>query len=723
MGQPKRVQTELPEATAPRGALPIVLLVVAVVAAYATSFAGDFVFDDYKHIVANESIRDLTRLDRALIETRRPVVVLTLAANYAVGGLNPFVYHLTNLVIHGAAAVVLFALLRRLLRIVDPEGLPGSWREPLALAAAIVWAVHPLQTQSVTYIIQRGESLMGLCYLLTLYAAVRSADVRGGRWWGVLAVAACAVGMGTKAVMVTAPVAVVLLDWVFLRRDVGVMLRSRWLLYAGLFATWLVLAMVGVLEGVLDPNPDGARAVGFGYTGVSPLEYLRTQPLVILHYLRLVVVPYPLVLDYAWPVATNMAAISAGAVVIGGLVVASLYGLAWRRWWGFAGVLFFLVLLPTSSFVPIKDLAFEHRMYVSLAGVVSVVVFGAGGLLARVTRGHAQRHLRARQRLLMGLGAVATVFAVLTALRNLDYRSATVMWADIAEKRPQNARAWSGLGTARAMAGDRRGAIEAFKRAVALNPAEASTRANFGKALLDLGRPADAVVQIEQAIALSEAPKAEFHNSLGNAYRVLGNRAGAEEAYRAAIAIEPESATYYFNLAAILAQAGDYGAAAAQFEQLLRVEPGNTAARLALAELYAAQGDAEATEAAYEAALGAAPDDYAAHFQYGTWLLRAGRAAEAREALTRAITLRPTSADALTNRGNAALLQNDGDAALRDFSAALRVAPHHRIARLQRAAVHERLGNRAEARADLRVILARNPGDREAQTALRRLGG
>ena len=164
--------------------------------AYSTSFRGVFVGDDVEAIVANPHVTSLTPIGRALSAPRdttvagRPVVSLSLALNYAIAspdGLNPWGYHAFNLLVHLAAGLVLYGVVRRTL-LTDPvQARFGEAATPLAFGVALIWLLHPLQTAAVTYVVQRAEALMGLFLLLTLYAAIRSNDAPARRpWWAVL---------------------------------------------------------------------------------------------------------------------------------------------------------------------------------------------------------------------------------------------------------------------------------------------------------------------------------------------------------------------------------------------------------------------------------------------------------------------------------------------------------------------------------------------------------
>jgi hypothetical protein len=287
-------------------------------------------------------------------------VQLSLALNWAVGGTSVGGYHVVNLVVHVLASVLLYGIAARTLR--------GSGT---ALAIALLWALHPLQTESVTYVVQRAESLMALCYLLTLYLVVRGADAKAPTAWYAAAVAACALGMLCKPVMVTAR------SWCcssIARCSPGASGRVARPagLYVGLFATWAIL--VALLAG---QEHESAATAGFAMRDVSLAEFARSQPGVVLRYLQLVVWPHGLVLDYGWPPAQGFAGVAAPTVALFGGVAALLFAFRGQPKLAFLVLAFVLILWPSSSVVPIRDLAFEHRMYLPLAPLVALLVVGA----------------------------------------------------------------------------------------------------------------------------------------------------------------------------------------------------------------------------------------------------------------------------------------------------------------------------------------------------------
>ena len=352
--------------------------------------------------------------------------------------------------------------------------------------------LHPVQTEAVTYTVQRTESLMALFYLLTLYCFIRSAEgYPNAVAWQVAAVTACALGMGSKEVMVSAPLIVMLYDRAFIAGSFGEALRRRWKLYLGLAATWLILA-----RPALEALGPGAPSAGFNLPGITPLQYARSEFGVILHYLRLAFWPAGLCLDYDWPIARSAADIARSAAVVGALLAATAWALVRRPKWGFAGATFFLVLAPTSSIMPIKDLAFEHRMYLPLAAIVTVCVVAAYGLGnrwgGRMTASPATRKFFGRAAAAAVLSAAA-VLGWLTFERNADYRDAVSIWQDTVNKRPDNPRAWYNLADAYSGTGNADAALPCLNKAIEVKRDYVEAYNNRGVAYGKAGRLKEAM--------------------------------------------------------------------------------------------------------------------------------------------------------------------------------------------------------------------------------------
>jgi tetratricopeptide (TPR) repeat protein len=510
----------------------LALLLIGVgLAAYYSSFEGAFLLDDNPRIVNNPQIRQLWPPWAVMAQSSRPILQLSLALNYALGGVNPWGYHAVNLAVHVLAGLLLFGIVRRMLESDGLRARYGGASRWLAAAVAGIWLVHPLHTESVTYIIQRAESLMGLWFPLTLYCGIRACRSAHPRGWGIAAVLACALGMGSKEVMVSAPIVMWLYDRMFISRTFRETFRRRWGLYAGLGATWLVLGA--------SVATNRADEQAFMVAGLNPWSYALTQCEVIVHYLRLAAWPHPLVFDYAWPIADPLSSVLSSAVVVLALIVGTALALQRRLWVGFWGAWFFLILAPTASILPIADVAFEHRMYLPLAAVVVVTVIGGHDLLALLGR-----RLLVSENLLGWLEAdlVVAVVAVLgyaTVHRNAGYRSELAMWSDTVAKRPDNRRAHGNLGNALDRPGKLGEALAHYSEAPRLKPDFPQAQNNLGAALYRQGQFKEAAAHSAEALRL-DPNFAEAHNNLGAAFGGQGKFEEAIGHFAEAVRLKPD---------------------------------------------------------------------------------------------------------------------------------------------------------------------------------------
>jgi tetratricopeptide (TPR) repeat protein len=632
--------------------------------AYSNSFSGAFVFDDLPRIVDNGQIRQLWPPWLAMADRTRPVLQLSLALSYALDGLNPWGYHAFNLAVHIVAGLLLYGIVRRML---DSDGLRARYGEAarwLAAAVAAIWLVHPLQTESVTYIIQRTESLMGMFYLLTLYCGIRACQSPHPRRWGVAAVVACAFGMGSKEVMVSAPLLMLLYDRMFVAGSFTAALRRRWGLYAGLAATWPILVASLLNASAHEPL----------VPKLTPLSYALTQFEVILHYLRLSVWPSPLIFDYLWPTAESWSAVAPAAAVVLALLAGTVFAL-YRRWWvGFWGAWFFLILAPTSSVLPIADAAVEHRMYLSLAAVVVLVVVGGYALLERVGR---KVGVSATPRMWVEAGLVVVVVAVLgqlTLRRNDDYRSEVALWSDSLAKRPGHYRAHLGLGLAAFRQGKIAEAIAHYKEALRLEPDYVEARNNLGEALASQGRFAEAIAEFREAIRLNP-DYAQARNNLGAAFAGQGKIDEAITQYREALLLNRNYPQAHYNLGIDLFSQGKVAEAIAEYQEALRLKPDYPSARNNLGNALATEGRLAEAIAQYTAALRLQPGNAQAHNNLGFVLAREGRLLEAIAHYRDALRLQPDFAEAHDNLGNALLSQGNAAEAAGEFAAAVRLEP------------------------------------------------
>jgi len=549
------------------------LLLVAVgVLVFANGLGGPFLYDDAS-ILEDRDIRGLRPPWRAIGASKdsaaagRPVVHYSLALNYAFGGLEVRGYRMLNIAVHLACALVLFGVVRRTL---ERAGCPaGASPHGFAGAVALLWLVHPLQTECVNYISQRSESIMGLFCLLTLYASIRALDPASRRWTAG-AILCCALGMASKETMVVVPLVVPLYDLAYFNGDWRSLLRARGLLYGGLAATWLVLA------GLMAAGPRAA-SVGFSL-GTNAVDWAMNQCVVVLDYLRLVVWPHPLVFDYGHPQALTFAQVAPQAALLSALVAGAVIAFVRRPAIGFPAAWIFILLAPTSTIVPIvTEVGAERRMYLPLAGVMVLAVVLGLSLIERVIRSGRRR--RVGITILLALLASS---AGATVSRNRDYASAVTIWRTAAAARPGNHRAHGNLGKALQEQGDLDEAIAHYHQALAIQPDYSEALNNLGSALLRRGRTNEAIENFRGAI---EA-KPDYTNAHYNLATVLQTERRLDEAvrhYREALRLKPDHAKAHNNLGTALGSLGRLEQAAEQFREALALDPDYDEARRNLA--------------------------------------------------------------------------------------------------------------------------------------------
>ena len=621
---------------------PAGFIVLACIGAYWNSLGGPFVWDDRAVVVDNQTIRQLWPLGDPLSPPRgtsvsgRPLVNLSFALNYAVGGVEVAGYHLVNIAIHLVAALVLFAIVRRTLKaevgrgLPDPPGsrvhkdpayiAPRLWSsDVLALGAALLWLVHPLQSEAVNYVSGRSVSLMGLFFFLTLYCALRA---RGSNRvsWEVTSVVACALGMASHALMVTAPLVVLLYDRAFEFDSVGKAIVARKPFYAALAATWLGLG--ALVWFAAPPAMAASPAVGL-WTN------LLNQVQMVAHYLWLAVWPGALVLDYGPPQALSLRQVSPAATLLLALVATMVVAL--RRWprVGFLGAVFFLTLAPSAILAPARaEVGAERYMYVPLAALTLVAV----GLAASLTERLAAR-FPARSKSIVGM-AIDVVFVVLlasavrTVYRNEQYADPVALWSSTVAERPHG-RARFALGTA----------------------------------LVAVGSEDDGIAELRRAAP--DVPAAKY--ALGNELYAVGKMEEAARVLQEFIRDEPAPAGHLaarLLLARTLMAQGQLEESAAEFQTILAAAPSGAAANPANpANAVISEARQGLTE------LGTAQRIIAAD------LLRRDRVDEAVAHAREAVRLRPADAGARATLGTALAAQGKRDEAIVQFREALQIDP------------------------------------------------
>jgi tetratricopeptide (TPR) repeat protein len=587
-----------------------------------------------------------------LTVTGRPLLNLSFALNHALSGDHVWSYHALNLLIHLLAGLTLFGIVRRTLgyvgrhrRMPPVRNLAGFGDPALqseatftAFAVALLWTLHPLQTESVTYIVQRAESLMGLFYLLTLYCFIRAAEGDAVRCsaettktprhqeprtdsssplapsrlgcskrWSVLAFVACLLGMATKEVMVSAPLIVLLYDRTFLAGSFRAAWRRRGRVHLALAATWIPLTGL-VLHAA---NRGGTAGLG---VGVSFWSYAATQFQALSHYLWLSAWPHPLINDYGvrWMASVGDVAPSAAGVAL--LVAATSVALVRRPALGFLGAWFFAILAPTSLVPGTRQTLAEHRMYLALAPVLVLMVLALYAWLGRRGR--------------FVLAAAAVGLGWLTVQRNTVYHSNEAIWRDTVAKRPGNVAARNNYGNILLQAGRPEAALAQYEEAVRLKPDDAEACYNAGNALTRLARLPEAIAHYEQALrANPNMPDAQTALGLTLEEADRGDEAIAH--YGQALRLDPNYTDAHNDLGLALARAGRLPEAIAHYEQALRINPALPDVHNNLGNALRLVGRSQDAIAQFEEALRLDPNLAQVHLNLAIALESAGRSGEA----------------------------------------------------------------------------------------------
>jgi protein O-mannosyl-transferase len=696
------------------------LLVLATFVVYLPVWRAGFIWDDDTFLWRNPLIQSPDGLWRLWFTTAAPdyfpLTSTTLWLEWRMWGMHPLGYHLVNVLLHALSALLLWRVLGRL-------RIPGA-----ALAAAI-FAVHPVNVDSVAWITERKNTLAMFFYLLSVWLYLRCEESReqkmenGGlriepRPPAILhlpasilyCVSLLAFACALLSKTAVAPLPVVLLGLAWWRRG-RLALRDLWrsvpffalALAAGLAAVWFQTHRA-IGASMLDVRDDSfwARLAGAGWA--------------VWFYLYKAVLPLGLSFVYPrWRIDPSQALSYVPGLLLGlALVVCWVY----RRGWGKAGLLglgyFIVLLLPVLGFVNIYfmrySLVADHWQYFAIIGPIALaagVLTWAGG--ARGEKG---------MRLVRGMGAVLVLaLGILTWREALTYSSPKTLWTATVARNPAAGIAHNNLGTLLLAEGQVDEAIEHFRKAAALQPKAADVHSNLGAALLRQGRIEDAIACLRQAVAI-QPDLAMAHNNLGNALTQRGRIDEAIAHLQKAVELQPALASARCNLAGALLQAGRGDEAESELLRAVVLDPGLADARLSLGNGLLAKGQVNEAVAQFEKAADLQPGNAATHYSLANALVQARRPEEAIAHFQKALALQPVSAATQNGLGNAFMQKGQLDEALAAYQRALSIEPRFAEAHLNLANLLVQRNQADEAIAHFQQALELQPNLAAAQNNL-----
>ncbi|MCB0804397.1 MAG: tetratricopeptide repeat protein [Bacteroidales bacterium] len=489
------------------GVTMVAVFAILSILIYSNSFDSPFQFDDTLQILAKDRVNDLSQfasLSEWVKVSKRPVSFFSFALNFYFSEYEVYSYHLINLIIHILAGIAVFLLVLQLFRTpVMKTSTLLDYRYPMAFFTALIFLTHPIQTQAVTYIVQRMTSLSALFYFLAVffYAEARMAKFHEKKltnialWLGLTGLAS-AISLLTKQIAATLPFIFLLYEICFIRTKQGKYYRNFIIAVASVLSLFIiVVAVFGLL-------PAETR-------DISRMDYLITQFRVIVKYLQLFILPVNQNLDYDFALSTSFFSwdvLLSFLLLIALLVVAIIvfkkhkpvsFGIGW----------FFIALAVESSVIPIRDVIFEHRLYLPLFGLSLVVVY--------LVFNYIPKRMFAMSTAVLTFLIVIYSFA--TYARNESWRTQYSIWKDVAEKSPGKFRPWYNLGKIALDDGKYSEAVSYLKNSLRLDPDAANAWYNLGLGFEKIGQAEEAKNAYLRSVEL-DSTFVKGLNNLGNFY-------------------------------------------------------------------------------------------------------------------------------------------------------------------------------------------------------------
>jgi tetratricopeptide (TPR) repeat protein len=696
--------------THPLAALLLIGLIAALI--YSNTFSASFHFDDVPNITDNPKIKHLVNL--LDFSGSRYVGFLTFALNYRFGGLSLFGFHLVNLLIHIANGLLVYGLVRLLLK--SPRLLPSPALTPaapaIALCTALLFVVHPIQTQAVTYIVQRFASLASLFYLSAVLCYLKwrlSPSLARSRFaWYAAAFLASLLAMKTKEITFTLPFMLLLVEFV----GFGPPSRKQWI---GLIPFFLTLPIIPLSRpGALG---EGEAGLARGTMDISRWDYLITQFKVIVTYLQLLVFPVNQNLDYDYPAAHSLfePPVILSFLFLTALLLTAVYLLFVSRraaadprlrLIGFGILWFFFTLSIESSLIPIRDVIFEHRLYLPSVGFWLAATAALFGFIHRW-----------RIPVATGIAGLILLFSLAAYQRNRIWQDELSLWSDVVRKSPNKARTHLGLGAVYKEAGRQDEALQEYKTAVTLKPDYGEAHNNLGVIYKEQKKWSEAIQEYQAALAF-KPDYAEAHNNLGVVYKETGRLKEAAREYQTALSIKPDYPHGYYNLGLLYHEMKKPADAAVAFEEAIRLQPDYTEAHNNLGNVYQELGRQEDAFQEYKTAIAIKPDYAEAHNNLGFLYKETGQLIDAIREYQTALSFKPDYAAARRNLGNAYKELGKLNEAIQEYQAALALDPNDAQTHNNLGVAFKDLGRHNDAVREYQAALSLNPNYTEAHNNL-----
>ncbi|MBF0521681.1 MAG: tetratricopeptide repeat protein [Candidatus Omnitrophica bacterium] len=686
----------------------ILILILVGILIYSNSLKSEFQFDDHGYIVHNPSIRHFSTVwGKDNTFNVRFVGLLSFALNYHFNQLDVFGYHVVNLLIHLLTGLLVFQFIRLLLSAPKLQDHPAvSSKDGLAFLVALVFIAHPIQTQAVTYITQRFASLATMFYMATLccYLKGRFADSKTQRsiFYYLLAMATALLALFTKQIAFTLPFTIFLLEILFFENHFKVFKKSVMVYLAGVAGFLLIVPLMYKLNkaALIFPSNPSESHVG---DIITPGNYFLTQFKVIATYIRLLVVPVGLNLDYDFPLSHHFfdSATLGCFLFLLAIFFVGIKCLKRHRLLAFGIFWFFLTLSVESSFIPIQHVIFEHRVYLPSVGFCMVLCFSLFAFFKDF------------KRTAIVVIIISAIFSFLTYQRNKDWQTQLTLWEDIVKKSPAKPRVYVNLCSAYYRRGEDEKALRYCHKALELNPYSFQGYNNLGL-IYSVEKKYDLALESFNKSLTFDKKAEEVYNNRGNVYAKLGRYDLAVEDFTKAVKLNPLLDTGFNNRGFTYLLMNKLDLALKDITHTIELNP-------AIPEAFYNRALIYVREKSYDSALKDLDQALKLRPQYADVLYLRGDIYNtlkqddlALEAFSQTLKADPQYAKAYINRGNLYFADRQYQLALDDFDKAVMLMPDEADIYYNRANVYSALGNPDKALENYSEAILKNPGHFQA---------
>lgn len=699
--------------------LAVFILCLVTLSIYLPSLHYPFHFDDYPNIVENPYIKQLGDFSlfkeglRANRTWHRALPIFTFGVNYYLHGLNVWGYRLFNILLHLGSGILVFFISKRLQALVwrkkEPEGpidFGGRFSNFfLPLFVSLIFVAHPIQVNTVTYIVQRNEGMAGFFYLLGFLLFIKGSFSRGlsrGLFFGGAGAVIFAAVL-SKEIALTLPLMMIIFDLLFVCKGKEGLKRRLWIY--GPILLLLTLFILFFLR-------EGLYAILFRQTHFwSPWENLLTQANVLIQYIKLLFFPWPgwLNIDHEIDIARSLFAYPTFLSILAlmGLMLLSILWIKRNRLLSFSILWFFIILAPTSSIIPIWDIMVEYRLYLPIFAYGLILALMLDSLTRLLNQRFSKKVVRN-----ITLGVMVFIllsYSVFTVQRNGVFKDGMSLWQDALRKSPNKIRPYLNVGGMLHRDYRYEEAIEMMKKALQKEPKDYPlVHFNLGVVYNDMGDYEKAMLHLRRSLQ-GEPGNPRIYQELGTLYLRMGDLERARDHFDEVLKMNPYLGPAHAGLGDIYARQGRFDKAVEKYRFALRVEPDLSKARIRLGEAYLKMGRVREALFEIKEAMAMDPKYPEAYASLGAVYLQQRKIEDALPLLEKALAIHPKNPEVCNNLGAAHRLKGKLDEAIRYYRMAIELDPKFLDAHINLGEAYYRKGMVEEALAEYRKAISLDP--------------